>query len=110
MKKVVILALAFVLTLAFAGLSFAAPKDHTFPTVGDEGAVTFSHAKHLPKVGNKCSACHPNIIPKMAPGGGIEKITMADLNAGKYCGACHNGTKAFDVKDKANCSKCHVKK
>jgi c(7)-type cytochrome triheme protein len=31
---------------------------------------------------------------------------MKDMEAGKSCGACHNGTKAFAVKD---CAKCHKK-
>jgi c(7)-type cytochrome triheme protein len=37
------------------------------------------------------------------------KITMADMNAGKFCGECHNGTKAFASKDAATCGKCHKK-
>jgi c(7)-type cytochrome triheme protein len=37
------------------------------------------------------------------------QIKMADLNAGKLCGECHNGTKAFKTSDAANCGKCHKK-
>jgi c(7)-type cytochrome triheme protein len=37
------------------------------------------------------------------------KITMADMNAGKNCGTCHNGGKAFKSSDPANCGKCHKK-
>ena len=36
-------------------------------------------------------------------------MTMKDMEAGKGCGACHNGTKAFGVKDAASCAKCHKK-
>jgi c(7)-type cytochrome triheme protein len=30
---------------------------------------------------------------------------MAGLEAGNYCGGCHNGKDAFTVKE--NCEKCH---
>ncbi len=43
----------------------------------------------------------------MKKGGDV--LTMKDMEAGKNCGACHNGTKAFSVKDPANCAKCHKK-
>ena len=32
---------------------------------------------------------------------------VADLLAGKYCGTCHNGQKAFPITD---CVKCHPPK
>jgi c(7)-type cytochrome triheme protein len=40
---------------------------------------------------------------------GAAKITMADMNAGKSCGTCHNGDKTFKSSDAANCAKCHKK-
>jgi c(7)-type cytochrome triheme protein len=40
---------------------------------------------------------------------GADAITMKDINEGKFCGHCHNGTKAFSTKEAANCSKCHQK-
>jgi c(7)-type cytochrome triheme protein len=43
----------------------------------------------------------------MKKGGDV--MTMKDMEAGKFCGACHNGTKAFGVKDAASCAKCHKK-
>jgi len=30
---------------------------------------------------------------------------MADMEKGLYCGACHDGQRAFTVK--GNCDKCH---
>jgi len=107
MKKFVVLMMALVLTLAFAGISFAVPKDFDFPVVKDEGKVTFSHAKHLEKL--KCDDCHKAGIFKMKPGGGADNITMAEMETGKNCGACHDGTKAFSVKDKEKCGNCHKK-
>jgi len=37
-------------------------------------------------------------------------MTMAKLNEGQFCGACHNGTRAFPTKDMKACTRCHVKK
>jgi c(7)-type cytochrome triheme protein len=37
----------------------------------------------------------------------MDKFSMEDVWQGKYCGACHNGTKAFDAKNPKNCSRCH---
>jgi c(7)-type cytochrome triheme protein len=81
------------------------PADFEFP--GDkEGKVTFSHEKHLAK-SPKCTDCHTKIF-KMAKG---QRSTpkMADMEKGQSCGTCHNGQAAFDVKDKAVCTKCHKK-
>jgi len=67
------------------------------------GTVVFDGTTHK-NAGLACSDCHnPEIFPKMKQG--TVKITMNDLNAGKYCGRCHNGKKAFMIKD--NCARCH---
>ena len=36
-----------------------------------------------------------------------ERVTMNDIYAGKLCGVCHNGERAFDAQ--GNCTRCHVK-
>lgn len=69
------------------------------------GTVLFDGSVHK-KAGLTCSDCHnPNMFPKMKRG--TVKITMNDLYAGKYCGRCHNGKKAFLIK--SNCTRCHHK-
>jgi c(7)-type cytochrome triheme protein len=70
-----------------------------------QGKVTFDGKVHADK-GSKCSDCHTKIF-KMKKNSATMK--MADLNAGKFCGECHNGTKAFKTNDDANCAKCHKK-
>jgi c(7)-type cytochrome triheme protein len=67
------------------------------------GKVTFDGKAHSAA---KCNECHPAIF-KMKKGADV--MTMKDMEAGKFCGVCHNGTKAFAVKDAANCAKCHKK-
>lgn len=70
------------------------------------GKVVFDGKNHADaKVG--CLDCHSKIF-KMKKGS--TKFTMADINAGKFCGKCHNGTRAFASKDTDNCEICHKKK
>lgn len=106
MKKLIVLALAIIVTLAMAATVFASMKTVEFDGKG-AGKVVFDGAAHKAK-GLACKDCH--MSPKLfAMKKGAEVFTMKDMEAGKYCGACHNGTKAFDVKDKATCAKCHKK-
>jgi len=68
------------------------------------GDVVFSHVYHVKVKKQHCSYCHPRIFKKKF---GADKFTMRDIWEGKYCGACHNGTRAFSAKDPKNCSRCH---
>ena len=75
-------------------LSYRVPKP--------AGEATFSHEFHLQSY--KCNDCHTKIFPYRV---GATKATMADMEKGKACGACHGkGKDAFDVDD---CIKCHTK-
>lgn len=66
------------------------------------GTVVFSHARHLrqEKMKKDCSACHDRIFNMRQK----NPATMADMEKGKSCGACHDGKKAFGL---AACSRCH---
>ncbi len=70
---------------------------------GSPGPVTFVHAAHLAR-GLTCTDCHPRLF-KMQKGG--LKLTMDAMGAGKFCGACHNGKRAFSVMDGEKCQTCH---
>ncbi len=63
------------------------------------GNVKFSHKFHTSAFA--CNDCHTKIFAMKKTQG---KMKMDDINAGKYCGACHNGNVAADPSD---CSKCH---
>ena len=108
MKFAGILAVFLALVL-YIGNAVSAPAGKTVEFAGGgAGKVVMDGKVHADK-GLKCPECHTN--PKlfaMKKGAG-EKITMADMNAGKNCGACHNGTKAFKSSDAATCGKCHKK-
>jgi c(7)-type cytochrome triheme protein len=98
------------LTAAFAVLfissAMAVPPGKTLEFKdGETGKVVFDGKFHADK-GLKCNDCHPKIFMMKK---GTAKLTMADLNAGKYCGQCHNGTRSFKTVDPANCARCHKK-
>ena len=71
---------------------------------GPLGKVVFDGKAHATK-SLKCPDCHIKIFQMKKEA----KITMADMNAGKNCGTCHNGDKAYKSSDAANCAKCHKK-
>jgi len=65
------------------------------------GTVTFNHTFHVGKLNSDCKACHnANVIT-----GKEGHVTMAEMEKGKTCGACHNDKKAFTVV--GNCGRCH---
>jgi c(7)-type cytochrome triheme protein len=80
-------------------------KDITF-TTRDAGKVVFSHKSHMAKKSRtssnlSCKTCHES--SKL----NNRHYTMAEMEKGKSCGACHNGTKAFAL---AKCTRCHMVK
>ena len=103
--RITVLLLTVLIAVAFVGSAFAVPAGKTVDWDNPMGKVTFDGKVHADK-GLKCNDCHTKIF-KMKKGS--EKITMVDMNAGKNCGTCHNGEKAFKSEDPANCGKCHKK-
>jgi c(7)-type cytochrome triheme protein len=107
MKKFFVVALVVMVTLAFSIPAFAVAPGKTVEFEGKgSGKVVFDGKKHADK-GLKCADCHQSGLFKMKKGADV--LTMKDMEAGKNCGACHNGTKAFGVKEKETCVKCHKK-
>jgi c(7)-type cytochrome triheme protein len=85
------------------------PPDFTIEQGKDSpGPVTFSHQKHRAKV-EKCTACHAKTFKMKRGQSGT--ITLAALQEGKFCGACHDGktqvagTVVFPIDA---CEKCHT--
>jgi len=50
----------------------------------------------------RCKVCHADLGFKFKAGG--NKITMAKIINGQFCGACHNGQISWSVE---NCNMCH---
>lgn len=91
-----------------AGSVLAVPPGKVVEFDSPNGKVIFNGKVHADK-GLKCADCHtkPKLF-EMKKGG--DKKTMAAMNEGKFCGACHDGKKAFSVKAPADCAKCHAAK
>ena len=75
-------------------------KPETVTIKSDGGDVKFSHDFHLGMF--KCVDCHTKVFPYKA---GAQRFTMAQMDTGKSCGACHNGKDAFPTT--GDCDKCH---
>ena len=105
MPRLVHLTIAVALT--FFPLAAVAEKvgggDLTFAPK-NAAPVVFSHELHVTEKGLKCTGCHYQIF-QMAQG--TYKMDMDKITKGAFCGKCHNGRKAFDVKERINCSRCH---
>jgi len=97
-------AIAVLMAVMFAGSAMAVPPGKTVEWEKG-GKVTFDGKTHADK-GLKCNDCHTKLFQMKKASA---KMTMADINAGKFCGGCHNGEKAFKAGDAANCGKCHKK-
>jgi len=98
--------LLVIVAAVFVDSAMAVPAGLTVEFAGGGmGKVTFSGRVHAGEE-LKCNDCHAKIFP-MKKTEGLFK--MDDMKDGKYCGYCHNGTKAFSTSDTANCSKCHKK-
>lgn len=68
--------------------------------IKNAGELTFSHTFHVAMF--KCDDCHNQIF---ATGTKSKHYSMAEMEKGKSCGACHDGKTAFTVA--SNCGKCH---
>ncbi len=107
-KKFWTLLAALVGIVCLAALGTAAEKkvgggDVKYEAKGSTGPVLFSHAKDSHKV--KCTECHTKIFKMKKEA----KMTKDDHAAGKLCGVCHDGKKAFSWATEGDCAKCHKK-
>lgn len=69
------------------------------------GKVIFDGKVHQ-EAGTACKDCHnKEMFPKMKQG--TVEITMAEIYAGRLCGVCHNGERAFGTT--GNCNRCHIR-
>lgn len=94
-----------VLGLAVPRLALAEPGDVTFKRqaagMDDLPPAIFPHWIH--RMQYKCHACHDALF-KMQVGANL--VTMDEIQAGKWCGACHDGKIAF-ISNLSTCNRCH---
>jgi c(7)-type cytochrome triheme protein len=93
-----VVAIAPVVTVALpATVRIPRAKDHR---PGAPGAnALFSHRTHAPQ---HCYQCHPGLFPQA-----LVPFTHADMDRGRFCGACHDGQRA-DAVASYRCESCHV--
>jgi len=104
MKKAMAICFLFCLVVSFGAVADqVGGGDLTFNPKG-AAPVVFSHRIHVNIKGLKCSGCHYHVFQMSRDS---YKMDMGKITKGEFCGKCHNGQKAFDVNDKANCAKCH---
>jgi c(7)-type cytochrome triheme protein len=88
-----------------APISVKLPPDLVYDrVVGSTRAVVFSHETHFAFEGNRCTGCHPTVFRMLQP---THRTSHAEMNAGRSCGACHDGRHAFGVADSSTCGTCH---
>ncbi len=73
---------------------------------GATGTVFFDGTVHAKK-GLQCDACH--VAGLFQTKKDADKMTMSEMNKGRFCGACHNGKNAFSTNDANHCQRCHKK-
>ncbi len=73
-------------------------RDITF-RVEPTGNVVFVHGPHTAKM--PCKTCHTRLFRT----GRNRPVTMAEMEKGRSCGACHDGRRAFAL---AECHRCHL--
>ena len=107
---------SFFILAAFFLVSGSALADEKYDpdTYGPEAPIvwekparaTFDHKIHTMDAGLDCSACHDELFAmESKEESQRETFTMAEMAEGKTCGACHNGSDAFD--SSTQCGSCH---
>ncbi len=98
-----LLALAALLSMPVMALAIPAtvriPRAREARPFAPPARALFSHMVHQPQ---RCYQCHPTVFPQ-AP----LPFTHADMDQGRFCGACHDGLKAAAVST-YRCESCHV--
>jgi len=97
-----LICLTLALSLALPGAAIAVTVREVVFTAKDTGRVVFSHADHITRKGlNKnCRVCHDQLFDLKKK----RHYSMAEMEQGRSCGACHDGKGAFPLEE---CARCH---
>ncbi|MCL4536859.1 MAG: cytochrome C [Nitrospirae bacterium] len=96
---------AVLITFFLAGIATAVPIGRVLEWKTGISTVVFDGGVHAEK-GFKCSDCHPKPFMMKKD---YANMKMVEIIAGKYCGECHNGTRAFATNKPEACARCHKK-
>lgn len=101
--RVLLIAIAATLLMVTTAAATIGGGERTFE-VPKQGNVLFSHEAHVASSGLACTECHDKFFVTKEQ---RKKTSMKDMQKGTSCGGCHNGKRAFAVKE--NCKDCHAK-
>ncbi|MDH3997538.1 MAG: cytochrome c3 family protein [Desulfuromonadales bacterium] len=81
-------------------------KDVVYLETESAGKIEFSHYSHMEMedVGRNCQKCHNHLFHVVTKNN--KPVTMAEMEEGQSCGACHNDKLAFSVS--GDCATCHA--
>jgi c(7)-type cytochrome triheme protein len=103
LKSLVVGVLVYVAALVMPQPAQAEYADVVINNYADAAGMrpaVFPHWFH--RIRFRCKVCHADLGFQFKAGG--NKITMAKIIEGQFCGACHNGEVAWSVE---NCAMCH---
>jgi c(7)-type cytochrome triheme protein len=104
MKRTLLTMLAFVLVLAAGGAAGEyGDIKFTRKEKGTDEIPTAVFPHYLHRMQFRCYVCHEDIFQMQA---GANAITMEAIQAGKFCGRCHDGKTSFQATFEA-CPRCH---
>jgi c(7)-type cytochrome triheme protein len=95
----------FAVVAVSATAALAIPARVRIPRAADHrpfapaAQAIFSHTAHQPL---RCFQCHPGAFPQDRVA-----FTHADMDAGRFCGSCHDARRAPAVAS-YSCTDCHV--
>ncbi|MFQ5470099.1 MAG: c(7)-type cytochrome triheme domain-containing protein [Gammaproteobacteria bacterium] len=96
----VLLTVGYTVTPQVAQAEYADVVINNYADAAGMRPAVFPHWFH--RIRFRCKVCHADLGFKFKAGG--NKITMAKIIEGRFCGACHNGEIAWSVE---NCAMCH---
>ena len=68
----------------------------------------FSHKSHVVTAGISCDSCHPDLFErKLGAAKAKGDLNHTAMDAGMYCGACHDGNDAFATTTAKTSKTCH---
>lgn len=97
--------IAAMMILLSAVLAFAVVGGGEIAMKNEGGDSVFSHQAHVVTAGLQCRECHIKVYLNTKK---HVAATMKEMESGKSCGVCHDGTAAFGVKEEDDCEKCHA--